>query len=125
MMNTLQAPDWDALLDTPRTRWFTDPDASWDGVWRCDLCGQPTAAILTWQVDVLDADGATTDTEERISTTCGGCLPDMLPHLTPLSDPLAEGTVIEVEVDAAWLRLTDTPAHVGERFGGYSLGCGA
>lgn len=124
-MTTPKAPpSWDALLGTPRTRWFSDRGASWLGVARCDLCGRPSAAILTWQV--LDADGATTDTDERISTTCGAHLPYMIKRLTsPLSEPLAEGTVIEVEVDAAWLRLTDTPANVVERLGGHSLGCGA
>lgn len=107
-------PGWGTLLNLPRTRWYGDRNADWFGMFPCDECNATVVAVMEWQIGEFD--------EHYFRHACPACLPKLVTNLAR-SDALAEGTVIEVEVDPAWLRLTNTPSAIVDRFGTHSLGC--
>jgi len=129
-MLTLDTPtdtEWATLTGLHRTRWFTNPAANWTDVRRCEQCTNPAVAILDYLTTTLNGDGIAIDPDDHAITYCGLCLPDNLPALISelLWPPLAEETVVEIELDSAWLRLVDAPRTVTDRLGTFALGCAA
>jgi len=123
-MSTLTALDWPRLLNTPDTRWYLDRD-SW-GAGQCIGtidCPGPVVAYAEYEVATLPGDSVN-DGWHSADPVCAAHLPDLIAHTT--GEPLVVGTVVEVGVDPALLRLTGVdPAFVDAKFNKHALGCAA
>jgi len=123
-MSTLTALDWPRLLNTPDTRWYLDREP-WDTGqcgWQED-CRNPAVAYVDYRVarllgGVLDDIGS-----DEGELACSKHLPDLITHA--LKEPLVAGTVVEVGVDPALLRLTGVDPAVVDQFNKHALGVSA
>ncbi len=123
-MGTLTVLDWPALLAIPDTRWYLDC-TTWDGDGRCawqNDCGDPFVAWVEYEVAGLPGDPYGFDSHET-DVVCSHHLPDLITHVT--EEPLVAGTVVEVGVDPALLRLTGVDPAVVARFNDGALGVAA
>jgi len=123
-MSTLTALDWPRLLNTPDTRWYLDREP-WNETSECEYspdCSEPPVAYVEYQVGTLpgDADDWPFDWHTAV---CADHLPDLIAHAT--GEPLVVGTVVEVGVDPALLRLTGVDPAVVDQFNKHALGCAA
>ncbi len=123
-MSTLTVLDWPRLLNTPDTRWYLDREP-WELMSQCVCawaCPNPVVAYVEYQVDGLpgDSDDSGWHADDPV---CSHHLPDMITHA--LQEPLVAGTVVEVGVDPALLRLTGVDPSVVARFNDHALGCAA
>ncbi len=124
-MSTLTVLDWPRLLVIPDTRWYLDHEA-WDQIghctWSAGDCSDPAAAYAEYQV--CDPPGDTYPMElTRAGLVCSHHLPDLIAHAT--GEPLVAGTVVEVGVDPALLRLMGVDSAVVDRFNKHALGVSA
>jgi len=124
-MSTLTVLDWPRLLSTPDTRWYLDHD-SWNQIghctWAAGDCSDPAAAYAEYQVCTLPGDTFPMDLT-RAGLVCAAHLPDLITHAT--GEPLVLGTVVEVGVDPALLRLTGVDPAVVARFNDAAIGVAA
>jgi len=130
MTTTLQALDWPRLLNTPDTRWYLDRE-SWGagqctwGAGQCTWaigCPDPVVAYAEYEVATLPGDSIN-DGWHSADPVCSHHLPDLIAHAT--GEPLVAGTVVEVGVDPALLRLTGVDPSVVARFNDGALGVSA
>jgi len=128
-MSTLTVLDWPRLLATPDTRWYLDREP-WEGAGQCawrDDCPNPVATCFVFQVAVLPGDALPGEHCESSwdyqDLVCAHHLPDLITHAT--GEPLVAGTVVEVGVDPALLRLTGVDPSVVARFNDGALGVSA
>ncbi len=125
-MATLTGLDWPTLLDTLLTRWYLVPN-DWDLVsqcaWQTD-CPDPVVAYASYDVCELPGDTSPTDFLSRDELVCSHHLPDLIRYATncPGGNPLAGGTVVEIGVDPALLRLTGVDPAVIARFNDAAMG---
>jgi len=125
VMSTLTVLDWPALLATPDTRWYLDPD-DWEWACQCSWqvdCPDAVFACAEYQVCELPGDTSSTDFLDRYVIVCPKHLPDLIAHAT--GEPLVGGTVVEVGVDPALLRLTGVDPAVVARFNDGAIGVSA
>jgi len=122
-MSTLTVLDWPTLLAIPDTRWYLDRGnleyveccRRWD-------CPNPVVAFVTYQVGVLPGDDDSGREYEQ--WVCADHLTETITYVT--GEPLVAGTVVEVGVDPALLRLTGVdPAFVDAKFNKHALGVSA
>jgi hypothetical protein len=122
-MSTLTVLDWPRLLDTPTTRWYLDREA-W-GAGQCIGtigCPDPVVAYAEYEVATLPGDSVN-DGWHSADPVCAAHLPAIITHAT--GEPLVAGTVVEVGMDPALLRLTGVDAAVVARFNDGALGVSA
>jgi len=121
-MSTLTALDWPALLATPMTRWYLDREPWGTGqcAWQDD-CPHPVVAYVEYRVAGLPYDPHDTGFDAA-DLVCAHHLPDLIEYAT--GEPLVAGTVVEVGVDPALLRLTGVDPSVVARFNDGAMGCG-
>ncbi len=129
-MGTLTVLDWPRLLSTPDTRWYLDRDDWAADMGQCacqDDCTNPVVAGFVFQVAVLPGHALPGEHCESSwdyqDLVCAHHLPDLITHAT--GEPLVAGTVVEVGVDPALLRLTGVDPAVVARFNDGALGCSA
>jgi len=125
MSTTLQALDWPRLLNTPDTRWYLDR-TPWDEISECShsrRCAEMPAAYVEYQVCTLLGDTSNPNFLNRGDLVCSKHLPDLITHAT--GEPLVSGTVVEVGVDPALLRLTGVDPAVVDQFNKHALGVAA
>ncbi len=122
-MSTLIALDWPRLLNTPDTRWYLDRE-SWEQHSQCSNlgCTEPPMAYFEYQVSILPGD-ANDWTNDQYELVCATHLPYMIEYVT--GEPLVDGTVVEVGVDPALLRLTGVDPAVVDQFNKHALGVSA
>jgi len=120
-MSTLTVLDWPRLLNTPDTRWYLDR-GDW-GTGQCAwACPNPMVAYAEYQVAGLPGDDEQ-DGWHANNPACTYHLPDLIAHAT--GEPLVAGTVVEVGVDPALLRLTGVDPTVVARFNDGPIGVAA
>jgi len=122
-MSTLTVLDWPTLLSTPDTRWYLDrtPWTTGKCAWQTD-CHDPVVAYVEYQVVVLPGDSIGVDCDES-GLACAAHLPAIIEYVT--GEPLVVGTVVEVGVDPALLRLTGVDPTVVARFNDGAVGVSA
>jgi len=124
-MSTLPVLDWPRLLSTPDTRWYLDR-TPWDEISECSYnrrCAEMPAAYVEYQVCTLPGDTSNPNFVNRGELVCSKHLPGLIAHAT--GEPLVGGTVVEVGVDPALLRLTGVDPAVVARFNDGALGVSA
>ena len=126
-MSTLTVLDWPRLLSTPDTRWYLDREPWGTGqcAWQDD-CPDTIVACFEYRVAVLPGDALPGEHEsvwDYQDVVCSYHLPDLIAHAT--GEPLVAGTVVEVGVDPALLRLTGVDPAVVARFNDGALGVSA
>lgn len=122
-MSTLTALDWPVLLATPDTRWYLDREP-W-GTGQCgwqDDCDDAVVAYVEFEIATLpgDSDDGGWHANDPV---CSHHLADLITHV--LEEPLVYGTVVEVGVDPALLRLTGVDPAVVDQFNKHALGVAA
>ena len=124
-MSTLTVLDWPRLLNTPDTRWYLDRglgDIAVDQCgWQID-CSGAVVAYVEYQVAGLPYDPHDIGSDES-DLVCSEHLPDLIEYAT--EEPLVAGTVVEVGVDPALLRLTGVDPSVVDQFNKHALGVSA
>ncbi len=128
-MSTLTVLDWPRLLNTPDTRWYLDREP-WATIGQCEWqndCLAPVIAYVSYMVEDLPGDASPVDFLNRDGLVCSHHLPALIAYATdsPGGNPLVAGTVVEVGVDPALLRLTGVDPAVVARFNDGALGCAA
>jgi len=128
-MSTLTVLDWPALLAIPDTRWYLDRGLGDIAVDLCvyqDDCPHPVVAFVEYRVAVSPSDPHVTG-YEAADLVCSQHLPDFIDFVlhVPGCNPLVAGTVVEVGVDPALLRLTGVDPAVVARFNDGALGVAA
>jgi len=124
-MSTLTVLDWPVLLATPDTRWYLDrlPWSLDTGrcAWQAD-CHDPVVAYMDYQIVALPGDSKDSDDIDcdESGLVCSAHLPAIIEYVT--GEPLVVGTVVEVGVDPALLRLTGVDPAVVARFNDDALG---
>ncbi len=122
-MSTLTVLDWPALWGTPDTRWYLDrtPWGTAQCAWQND-CSDPVVAYVEYRVVVLPGDSDHPDDIDfdESGLSCAAHLPAVIEYAT--GEPLVAGTVVEVGVDPALLRLTGVDPSVVARFNDGALG---
>jgi len=126
-MSTLTVLDWPRLLNTPDTRWYLDREP-WSGKCSdsdggCCDCDAPVIAYVEYEICGLPGDAASDQRRSCADLVCADHLPDLITQAT--GEPLVAGTVVEVGVDPALLRLTGVDPAVQEQFNKHALGCAA
>ena len=127
MTTTLTTIDWPRLLLTPQTRWYLDREPWECGqcVWQ-ESCPNQVIAYIEYQVAASPSDPHETGfyADELV---CAKHLADFIAYVlhVPGCNPLVDGTVVEVGVDPALLRLTGVDPAVVARFNDHALGCAA
>jgi len=123
-MSTLTVLDWPRLLSSPYTRWYLDR-GDWDCVGQCGWqndCPDTVVAYVEYEVATLPGDSVN-DGWHSADPVCSHHLPDLIAHAT--GEPLVAGTVVEVGVDPALLRLTGVDPAVVDQFNKHALGVSA
>jgi len=124
-MSTLTVLDWPRLLNTPDTRWYLDRD-DWPWSDRCGWandCPGPVVAYAEYEIATLPGDAQSEENPWQGEPVCSHHLPELITHAT--GEPLVDGTVVEVGVDPALLRLTGVDPAVVDQFNKHALGVSA
>ena len=122
-MSTLTVLDWPRLLNTPDTRWYLDREPWVTGQCACAwACPNPVVAYAEYEVATLPGYSINNGWHSA-DPVCSKHLPDMIAHA--LEEPLVGGTVVEVGVDPALLRLTGVDPAVVARFNDGAIGVAA
>ncbi len=126
-MSTLTVLDWPRLLNTPDTRWYLVPEPDdWDVLTQCTWavdCHDTVVAYVDYQVCELPDDTPDLDFLDCEELVCSKHLAALIADAT--GEPLVAGTVVEVGVDPALLRLTGVDPAVVARFNDGAIGVAA
>ncbi len=123
-MSTLTVLDWPRLLSTPDTRWYLDREP-W-GTGQCTwsvYCRDTVVACVDYQVRELPDDTSDPDFLDCEELVCSKHFAALITHAT--GEPLVAGTVVEVGVDPALLRLTGVDPTAVDQFNKHALGVSA